>query len=124
MKRIKLFEEYVDKDFKREIPGIGMVKFHSGSRDYHSGQSYMTTAAYDSDGNCVGWCDWSEYENEISIDMLEVPEKYRRKGIATMIMDVIRAENPGIKIDHGYGSEDGSKWLKAYQSKDRVPTIK
>ena len=40
MKYLKLFEEYVEKKFEKNIPGIGLVKVRSESRDYHSGQSY------------------------------------------------------------------------------------
>mgnify|MGYP006344596123 FL=1 len=78
----------------------------------------MTTYAMDSHNNWLGYCEWSEYEREISIEMMEVRPEFRRKGIASFIMDVIKEESPGIKIDHGYGSEDGSKWLKAYQEKN------
>lgn len=88
MRHIKLFEEYKVDDHATQVPGIGAVKFRSESRDYHDGQTYMTTYAYNSEGKWIGWCDWSEYEKEIGIEMIEVLPEYRRKGIATMIMDV------------------------------------
>ena len=92
------------------------VEYSETMRDYHSGQSYMTAYAK-LDGEVVGWCDYSIYQNKVYIDMLEVDNAYQRKGIATGLMNFIKQENEGKKIIPGMATDAGDKFWKAYTKK-------
>lgn len=108
-----LYQNYPKKD---EIPTIvneQNFEYSETMRDYHSGQSYMTAYAK-LDGETVGWCDYSIYDNKVYIDMLEVDKEYQRKGIATGLMNFIKKENEGKKIIPGMATDDGDKFWKAY----------
>lgn len=114
--RIFRYENFLNEDEHPsvEVAGIGKVRLFTEMNDYHSGQSYMVSYAVGPDDEELGHCDWSEYNKEISIDMMEVKEKYRRKGIATLLMNTIKETNPGQKINYGYSTDDGTKWLQKY----------
>ena len=101
----------------KEILQEGLnIEYSETMRDYYSGQSYMSAYAK-LNGKVVGWCDYSIYQNKVYIDMLEVDEEYKRKGIATGLMDYIKQENEGKKIIPGMSTDAGDKFWKSYTKK-------
>lgn len=95
--------------------GTDEVKLTTDCRDYHSGQAYMSTYAT-VNNRTVGHIDWSEYENKIYIDYVQVVDSYKRKVIATAMMDSLAKYNPGKEIVHGYTSDEGGKFLTPKRS--------
>jgi len=100
----------------KEIISTLDVEYSETMRDYHSGQSYMT--AYAKIGKeIVGYCDYSIYRDKVYIEMIEVEEKFQRKGIATGLMDFIKQENKDKDIIPGMATDAGHKFWKAYQKR-------
>ncbi len=93
------------------------LKFSENMRDYHSGQSFMNAYAY-SNNVMVGRVDYSIYDKKIYIDFIEVNPEYRRKGIATKLVDFIKRENPNMPIIPGYATEEGHKFWEKYRKKN------
>jgi GNAT superfamily N-acetyltransferase len=92
------------------------IKYREEMRDYHSGQSYMTAYA-EENREVVGWCNYSIYKNKVYIDMVEVKPEYRRKGIASELMNFIKQENKNMIIVPGMATDEGDKFWKAYKKK-------
>ena len=107
---IKLFE-----DFAKELNLKGL-KFSETVRDYHSGQHYMTATATLNDKQ-LGYVDYSIYNKEIHIDIVEVDKDYRRNGIATKLFNYIRLQNAGMKLIPGMSTLDGHIFYQEYQKK-------
>lgn len=89
------------------------ILFHNESRNYHHGQMDMTAKAI-LDNKVIGYCDYSIFENEIYIEMIEVIDEFKRQGLASRIMDFIKQENPKMKINPGMSTPDGSKFWGEY----------
>jgi hypothetical protein len=77
----------------------------------YQGQDNYVLKAYDKDGNVIGKVDYSEYEDIPSVGMIEVPEQYRRQGIAKDLLETLQKRYPNKSIDFGYTTDDGTKLL-------------
>jgi hypothetical protein len=84
------------------------VQLKSEMIDHHSGQSDFKITATEG-GNGAGTLDYTVYNNEVSISMIEVPESSRRKGIARQMLQFLQKEYPNSEIKWGYTTDDGSK---------------
>lgn len=73
----------------------------------YSGQTNMTMSAKIGD-KIVGTLDYSEYNGKPSISMIEVKPEYRRKGIATRLLQNLQSEYPNIEIEWGTMTTDGA----------------
>lgn len=67
----------------------------------------------------VGKLDYSIYENEVNIKMLQVAPNYRRQGIATKLYARLKQEYPDMKVNHGMVTEDGAAWQKTINAAKR-----
>jgi hypothetical protein len=67
----------------------------------------MRLTGIDPDGNRAGTIHYSIYDNVPRISLVSVPER-RRLGVATALLHVLQDEHPGIEIEWGYQTEDGS----------------
>lgn len=75
------------------------IKLWNDCFDAHGGEVFCRIIAEEEDtGNIIGYIDYSIYEDEIDIKMVEVLEPYRRKGIGTKMIEFLKNENPGMKI--------------------------
>jgi len=45
---------------------------------------------------------------------IAVEPEYQRRGIASTLYETLRAEHPGILIEHGKRWPDGEKWWAGY----------
>lgn len=61
----------------------------------------------------VGGIDYTVFDDEVHIDWIETREGYRRRGIATAMLEQLRACNPGAPIHWGYTSEEGEALRRA-----------
>lgn len=98
------------------------IKLSDDMRDHHSGQSYMTARAK-LKGEQIGYVDYSIFNHKIYIDMVNVTESYRRKGIATKLFDLIKRENPGMQIVPGYSTDSGNKFYNSYKERSLAENL-
>lgn len=75
---------------------------------YQHGQTDMILTAY-LDGKEVGTINYSIYEGEPNIKMLEVNKEYRRMGIGTKMVKHLQKLFPDQEINIGMLTPDGSK---------------
>lgn len=61
------------------------------------------------EGKKVGTLEYSEYNGEPSISMINVDEKYRRNGIAKKMLQELQSNYPNKEIDWGTMTTDGAK---------------
>lgn len=88
----------------------GNIK-HSSNKD---GFQYLR--AYNEKGQEVGSLEYKHHpkQNELSVWMIKTHPDYRRKGIATAIMDAAKKRHPDSKIDWGTKTFDGLKFVRKY----------
>lgn len=56
---------------------------------------------------------YSIYQGDIHINMIETYKEHQRKGYATILMNYLKRDNPKSKIHNGdYATNDGHKLLK------------
>ena len=56
---------------------------------------------------------YSEYQGDIHIQMIETFKNHQRKGYATLLMKYLKEKNPKSKIHNGdYATDEGHKLLK------------
>lgn len=111
----KIIKETLQLLFEEEKPELN-VKFTETSRGSHSGQHDLTSYAT-LDGIVVGYVDYSIFQSEIHIEMVEVSEEYKRMGIATKLFNFIRLKNSGMNVIPGYSTAEGHEFYSAYKTK-------
>jgi len=88
------------------------VNIRNETRGTHHGQyDGVLIAADPATGEYRGHLDYAYLEEpgeEILIQWVEVPEEYRRQGIASQLVEKLKAENPGREVNWGYTSEEGT----------------
>ena len=95
--------------------------------DIHSGETFGTMSAK-INGEVVGTIEYSEYNGTPSVKMIEIKPEYRRRGIATKLLQELQKKYPDQEIDFGMSTEDGTKLIEnvTYQveNKEYVKTQK
>lgn len=86
----------------------------------------MVIYAKNKSGNVVGYLSFSEYRNEPSIKMIEVLPQYRRKGIATKMLQSLQKMYPDTEIRTGMTTPDGTKLVNKafYEVEDKEATAR
>lgn len=80
----------------------------------HSGQLDMRILAQDTTtGIYVGGVDYTIFGEELTVKMVEVIPDYRRRGIATMMYDLMEAESPEAKYKPSMTIDHGSEFVKS-----------
>lgn len=87
------------------------IKFNNSMNGYHHGQSDMTLTAKIGD-IIVGYIDYSVYEDQPYLKMIEVHHSHKRKGIATLMLKHLQSLYPNEEIDWGMMTDDGSELYK------------
>lgn len=82
------------------------------STGYSHGESYYTMS-YMQDGKVVATLEYGEYDGEANVKMIEVEPEYRRKGIATKLLQELQNKYEGTEIDFGMSTPDGTKLLES-----------
>lgn len=86
--------------------------------DANGQQMDATLIARDANGKAVGGIDFSEWRGKPSIKMIEVTEGSRRQGVATALYRELERRYPGVKIDRGMSTPDGTPFLRAIDAAD------
>ena len=79
---------------------------------YASGETYFTMT-YEENSKTVGTLEYGEYDGKPNVKMIEISKEYRRKGIATKLLQELQRKYPDQEIDFGMTTEDGTKLLNA-----------
>nr|WP_242860313.1 GNAT family N-acetyltransferase [Desulfosporosinus sp. I2] len=83
------------------------VEIRETHLDYHNGQhDFLCEAIYN--GLPVGALQYSEYEGIPHISNIEVLEDYRRRGVATQLLQALQSKYPDREIEWGMTTEDGT----------------
>lgn len=89
------------------------IVFRDENRGFHHGQSDNTLIAYSPPGNPVGYLEYSIYDGEVSVQYLHVAEDKRRNGFGKALLLELQKRNPGIGIDLGMSSKEGSALIES-----------
>lgn len=82
------------------------------STGYAYNETYFTMS-YTQDGKVVGTLEYGEYDGAPNVKMVQVDPEYRRKGIATKLLQELQNKYPDTEIDFGMSTPDGTKLLDA-----------
>ncbi len=94
------------------------IDFWNDCYDAHSGEDFCRIYAEDKNtGDTIGIIDYSIYDDEIDIKMVEVIELYKRQGIGTQMIEYLKNENPGMKIITGLATGPGYPFVQSLKSK-------
>ena len=94
---------------------------HTYSTDAYSGQINMIKEFQDEDGNTIAKISYNYFDNEINVDLIETEPEYRRKGLATRLVQDLQqdAKEEGVKINYGYTSKEGTALLKSIENLEK-----
>lgn len=93
------------------------INFKNEMRGFHHGQSDMTLSAYIGK-DLAGIIDYTEYEKEPSISMIEVAPQFRRKGIARKLIYELQRLYPEKEIEWGMTTDDGGMLYNSLNFKE------
>lgn len=85
----------------------------------YSGQINGTIWAYGNEGEKIGFIDWVEFQDEVSIAMIAVAEEYRRRGIGTAMWKKLKEEFPDeeIVVFGDVATKEGQAFLESVKEK-------
>lgn len=94
---------------------IDSVKFRAEMTDAYSGQTNHRVTAEES-GKVLGRLSYSVYGDEAQVDMIEVDPEYRRRGIATRLMQPLldHAKESGLKVTTSLQLPEGVEFFKKF----------
>lgn len=93
--------------------------------DYYSGEMFAVMT-YKENGKVVGALDYSVYEDQPNVKMIEVAPEHRRKGIAKKLLQELQKQYPDTEINFGMSTPDGTKLLEniTYTEEDKEVSSK
>jgi len=105
------------------------IKYSSGGDSIKGEYHGYITAIDENTKNIIGRVDYSYSGGETSIKMIEVPPEYRRKGIATKLLDRLQTESETpLTIQGDVATKEGSalweKWNKADNPIEVIKKVK
>jgi ribosomal protein S18 acetylase RimI-like enzyme len=95
------------------------LRFRSELTGHHHGQSDMVIIAYlvspdkTQEDMPVGFIQYVYFEDEIHISFIKVHDKFLRQGIGTRMIEYLKQENPGVKINIGMTTPTGTPFFDA-----------
>lgn len=93
--------------------------FRDQVTDAYSNQVNHTLSVQDADGKVRGTLEYTEYNDEPSISMIDVAEDSQRQGYATQLVQELQRTFPDKEIDWGMMTDEGAalrKSLPQYQT--------
>ncbi len=84
------------------------LSMNSECTGHHHGQTDCVIKAY-LDGRLVGYLTYAEFQEETSIQHVEVAEDMQRQGIATALYEQLKQEAGG-QIRHTNQTPEGAAW--------------
>lgn len=89
------------------------IRLFSDCRGAHNGQVDMVMIAVTVE-HVIGHLYYSIFDGEFHISTILVVEEHRRRGIATKMLRQMDADDPGLPIQWGITTEDGTKLKASY----------
>lgn len=93
------------------------IKFKEELKGSHHGQKDLILRAVDKEGKELGNIQYSEFHDQPSLSMVNVPTKNKRKGIATEMLKELQRNYPNEEIKWGIHTDEGNKLFNALRSK-------
>ena len=94
------------------------IKIWNDCYDYHSGENFCRIIAQDNIGEVIGIINYSIFDDEIDIKMIEVVEGYRRQGVGTRMIEYLKNENLDMKINTGLSTKMGTPFVQSLEEKE------
>jgi hypothetical protein len=95
------------------------IEIENDCYDSHGGETYCTIRPFNTERKVVGYIDYSLYDDEIHIKMVETADSYKRQGIATRMIEQLRKDNPGDALNWGMLTDDGAAFkAKVHRPED------
>ncbi len=85
--------------------------------DAHNNQLDCSLLAYNDDEKCVGYLDYSLFENKIYLNMVEVHKQCRRKGVASQLLNTIHGKYKDI--EYSLATREGWEFLQSWRDRDK-----
>jgi ribosomal protein S18 acetylase RimI-like enzyme len=101
----------------------GRFTFKDEGYGAHDGQYDSILTAYEGE-TPVGTLDYSEYDDNAYINMIEVPEEHRRKGVGHAMLKELQGRFPNKEINWGMTTQDGTKLQAATTYEVDNPMVK
>jgi len=107
-KKVQKISEIINEYEKGES-----LKFYHDCYDSHGGESFCNLIAKDINGKPVGYIEYSIFDKEINIKMIQTKEGERRKGIATLMAKELKNKYPESFIHWGMTTSDGEPFVRS-----------
>jgi ribosomal protein S18 acetylase RimI-like enzyme len=132
--KLSVSEEFNSEEFNLE-DYLSKVTYENDIYDAHGNETYGTVRCKGPNGQTVGYIDYSLYDDYeihtesgepaevIHIKMVETHRDARRKGIATKMLQKLKADNPGSLINWGGLTPDGGKFKKEFEKSASVEEL-
>jgi len=103
----------------------GDYRFNNDVNDAYRGDVYGSVrATHLPSKSYVGRIAYAASPREVHIHMIEVDKEHQHHGLATRMMNHLRAEFPKRKIKWGMTTPEGTAFRRSYYSKPQtLPTI-
>ena len=99
--------------FRRRLRNtIGHVEYRSDVIGAHSGQTDLEITAI-VDGRAVGQLEFSEFQDEVSISIVEVDKDYQGHGIGRGLITTLQRMYPKVEIFWGMMTDEGAALKEA-----------
>ena len=85
--------------------------------DSHGGESFCSILAYNKEKLLIGYLDYSIFQQELNVKMIEVRNTCKRRGIATRLLQT--AEEKGHVINMGFSTDEGALFLTGFYKKKK-----
>ena len=100
-----------------EIIGCDLDRIENDCYDSHQGETYCNILSYNKEKLLIGYIDYSIFEEEIHVKMIEVRTICKRKGIASKMMEKLEEQNLPINIGRTTG--EGTPFIEKYKERKR-----
>jgi len=116
---IKLSEEYLknilsQKSFNNDI----IIDSDLNGIDFKEDGDLIRIEAYDKKkGFVIGHLNYYTQGNTLQIEMIEVGEDYKRQGIATQLIEKMKQDHPGFRVEPGLITHQGQPFFKNLKQK-------
>lgn len=89
----------------------------------YSGQTNLTLTALDG-GEAVGSLQYVVYRGEVSVSMLEVDPRHRRRGVGSELLLKLQSKYPRTEIRHGMQTPEAARLVASLRGKLYVDKAK
>ena len=89
--------------------GIGKITYTQEHVNSYSGQDDYEIGIY-IDGTIIGVVEYTLFDGEITVSDITVLPKYRRRGVGSRLIQVMKDKHVGYKYKPSMKTDDGAKF--------------